>query len=67
MYKKQARLMAREEGILGDMETGTKAEDAKNDRITIIPREREDLSRDGTSRDGSEIELTDHTRRSRTS
>lgn len=64
MYKKQERLIAEKEGVLGDMETGQKSEEAKNDRVLITPRE--DSSRDGPSRDGSEIELTDPMKRSRT-
>ncbi len=65
MYKKQERIIAEKEGTARDVEAGTtKAEDDKNG-IIIVPREREDLSRDGTSRDGSEIELTDHLRSSR--
>jgi hypothetical protein len=64
MYKKQERLIAEKEGVLGDLEVGQKSEEAKKDQVLIVPRE--DTSRDGISRDGSEIELTDHMRRSRT-
>ncbi len=67
MYKKQERIIAEKERAIGDVEVGTKAQELKNGRIIIVPRETEDFSRDGASRDGSQIELTDQTRRSRTS
>lgn len=59
MYKKQERLIAELEGGVDDAEAGSKAEDAKKDRVLSIPSEREMSSADGISHYGSEIELTD--------
>jgi hypothetical protein len=65
MYKKQERLIAELEGGVDDAEAGSKAEDAKKDRVQVIPREGGDLSADGMSHYGSEIELTDQREDSR--
>jgi hypothetical protein len=59
MYKKQERLIAELEGGMDDPEAGSKAEEAKKDRVLVTPREREDLTADALSHYGSEIELTD--------
>jgi len=59
MYKKQERLIAEEEGGVDDIEPGSKAEEAKKDRVLVVPSEREETP---DSHYGSEIELTDHTR-----
>lgn len=66
MYKKQQRLIRQKEGAANDIESGMKAnaEDAKNDGVVVDSRvvEGEQTS---TSLDGSEIELTDESRRPR--
>jgi hypothetical protein len=61
MYKKQERLIAELEGGVDDTEAGSKAEDAKKDRVAVTPIERAHLSLDG-SHYGSEIELADQHR-----
>ena len=56
MYKKQCRIIAKKEGRIDDLEAGPKEEqDATKNRPTV-----EVASRQGESRDGSEIELTEH-------
>jgi hypothetical protein len=55
MYKRQERIIAElEAGV--DPEAGSKAEDAKKDRVLVTP------ATDAMSHYGSEIELTDRMR-----
>jgi len=61
MYKRQERIIAElEAGV--DPEAGSKAEDAKKDRVLVTPRETGELTTDAMSHYGSEIELTDQMR-----
>jgi hypothetical protein len=64
MYKRQERIIAElEAGV--DPEGGSKAEDAKKDRVLVTPKETGELTTDAMSHYGSEIELTDQMRDAR--
>lgn len=54
MYKKQCRLLAKKEGRIDDLEAGPKEEQDSSKEATV------EVTRADESRDGSEIELTEH-------
>jgi hypothetical protein len=57
MFQKQSRIIAKKEGRVEDLEAGQREDDATKDGIRVeVP------AREGDSRDGSEIELTERSR-----
>ena len=56
MYQKQCRIIRRKEGRVEDLEAGPKHEEGNTKNGVRL----EAISREGESRDGSEIQLTEH-------